>query len=315
MKFVSLNLNDLAAEFKSHPFLMEFDYAVSARGSMLSPDISVDLSKVVSRPDAVISFERGVVEFTTRSSDDPIMFGLDPFVGAVLFELARIEATRGLNVSVRGSIGDLESSVEDLSRELNVYRELAPSCVTAVTEREWVSPESPLRQFAWRAFRHHSDVTFYHASRKSFERSIMRTGLMPALRARDLMATSESRKGRTPIGWTNFNLHLQDAAYLTADIDYARSIARTLAIRYDEPAVIVEVDGATLNSRRLYADEDVFRDQDGMLEFDRCLEELPAYFTSMFYQHLSVAYRGRIKPGDLRVTERMSVEQAEESLG
>lgn len=102
--------------------------------------------------------------------------------------------------------------------------------------------------FKFAVFKDLKEFDWYHATRKSKWQSIKQKGLVPS----GLQDQGD--------GWTQFNLNLQAAVYLTKNIDFAYRIADTLAQRFEEDAIIIKVDGKALkNYTKIVADEDALR--------------------------------------------------------
>lgn len=187
---------------------------------------------------------------------------------------------------------------------------------TGLTLQEWanrikyVSLQAPtcrslknetvaLQEFHFPVIRHYTDLTFYHATRSSLWGRIRHLGLLPSHQARALY-------GDRDIGWTQLNLHLQNGVYLTNDLDFARSIATTLAVRHpEEEGVVLEVPGALLRAKYLQVDEDSLRDpESGGLNLGDCRDDLPGYLTSLS-ERGCLAYRARIPAHHLRLVDRI----------
>lgn len=182
--------------------------------------------------------------------------------------------------------------------------EVAPGCVVSRGERP------ALARYRYRSALHYSELTWYHATRKSHVSKIRRMALLPAHQARE---RTEARSWF--VGWTSINFDLQDAVYLTADRGYAESIARTLAAIHGEPAVILSVPGSQLRSEALGVDEDALRDSyTGEVSSDACLQGIPAYFTSLLFaggRLAAVAYYDQI-PFDVLTVEEQIEHDSEE---
>lgn len=174
-----------------------------------------------------------------------------------------------------------------------------------------ITPEKRDGQRGYKLQRHHvtvaktpDEVPWYHATRASSVPSIMERGLVPGAK----------KQGE---GWTEYNLHLQRANYLTHDPEYARRIAETLADRFGEKAVVLRVDGKALSDpRKIAIDEDVLRNDFGIASHEGSGGRMPAFYQSMHDRIASVAYRDRIAPEHLQVHHEVepTAEEDEEEL-
>jgi len=169
---------------------------------------------------------------------------------------------------------------------------LEPSTVRHGHDRD--SDESA--DFSYLALAGPQDMVWYHATLAKNESSILRSGLLPP---------GDQRRAS---GWSPaWNMGLQNAVYLTSDETRARRIAETLAVRSEEPAVVLSVDGAGLEDTRLLAlDEDAIRnDYDGTVEWDYYDADFPQWVTSFENtQVLSIAYMDKISPQAISVLAR-----------
>jgi len=94
------------------------------------------------------------------------------------------------------------------------------------------------------------DRPLYHATRLSNWHKIKKDGLKPSWQVEDPQTG----------GLTSMNPQLQDAVYLSLDLGRAREFAESLSLKYDEPAVVIRVDGNAIRDHsKLIPDEDAFR--------------------------------------------------------
>jgi hypothetical protein len=155
-----------------------------------------------------------------------------------------------------------------------------------------LAPDDPKEEtYAFRIGSLPSDITWYHATRSSNVRSIRQHGLIPS-------GLREQGKG-----WTQLNFQLQAGVYLTDSMSYAQAIAETLAQRYDETGIVLEVDGKALtDTSKLLPDEDAFRSHyDGMIDYTAADSRYPAFYSSWASRVSSVVYAGRIPTRYLQI--------------
>jgi len=147
------------------------------------------------------------------------------------------------------------------------------------------------------------DVDWYHAtSLKNLD----------SIKSKGLLTSKEFEQGT---GWTQLNLHLQDAVYLTSDEDYALRIAETLLARTGVPGLVLKVSGQALKDKeKLIVDEDRLRNQyDSMLSAGELLAGMPDYLSSVLDSKLeAVGYKGKIDPGFISPAYVVDVERDEE---
>ena len=156
------------------------------------------------------------------------------------------------------------------------------------------------KEFKYEVFEDITEIPWFHATLKKNIPSIMSQGLLPS---------GEQPQGS---GWTQLNMHLQKAVYLTASPDYVQEIAETLADRFEEDAVVVKIDGSALSDRtRLVVDEDILRDEFGM-NYSNLIEELPDFMASVLSRIESLGYKGVIAPKFLEVVYETKYEAPQE---
>lgn len=163
--------------------------------------------------------------------------------------------------------------------------------------------EPTFEEFEYAILEDLTDKKWYHATKLSNLNSIKTKGL---LKSGDIGQGS---------GWTQFNLDIQNAVYLTADEDYALGIAETLADRYGEPAVILEVSGDALNDKtKLVLDEDSIRDSyEGMIAPGHIKVGMPDFMTSVVDKIQSIGFEGVIPPNLIAPKYVVEIEQPEQT--
>jgi hypothetical protein len=150
-------------------------------------------------------------------------------------------------------------------------------------------------KFEFEVFQELSEMVWYHATRETNLESIKKHGLLPS-------GTREQGDG-----WTQANLHLQNAVYLTRRPDYVSAIAETLAARFKEKAVVLKVSGEILKTNdysNVAVDEDSLRSElddmvgsrvgnpDNFTDF----HGLPEIIESALHRVASIGYKGKIDP-------------------
>lgn len=217
-----------------------------------------------------------------------------PHAGAILRRLAGGKHVPGYDVEQENPAGWGEGNGVwgNMRREreptpLGKFPEVAGK----VRDVTMTTPERRDGRSGYKLQRHHvqvaktpDEVEWYHATRASSVPSIMQHGLVPGKR----------KQGE---GWTELNLALQRANYLTHDPDYARRIAETLADRFGEKAVVLKVSGKALSDpRKIVIDEDTLRTEYGITGHEGTGARVPAFYQSMHDTIASVGYRDRIDP-------------------
>lgn len=144
-----------------------------------------------------------------------------------------------------------------------------------------------------------ADQPSYHATRMKSLRAIRRDGLLPS--------------GSFPqgSGWTQLNMNLQRAVYLSLNYDYASEVAETLACRHDDRGVVLEVDPAAFDDwSKLVVDEDQLLEEHGMRYPSG---EFPDFVESLTSFRGSFGYAGRIDPRHLSIAQRVACPFEDES--
>ena len=169
--------------------------------------------------------------------------------------------------------------------------------------------ESSFEEFELEVFKELSDETWYHATKKSNLNSIMKKGILP------------SGNFDLGSGWTQFNLNLQNAVYITKDIDYAYSIAETLTNRFNEDAVVLKIDGASLKNKYQFVvvDEDSLRDDyDGSVHyfsknsFINYTQRMPEFIISVVDKIESIGFKNVIEPKYISVDGTVEFKENED---
>jgi hypothetical protein len=177
-----------------------------------------------------------------------------------------------------GTLKDLVSKIKQVKFKTSVYNR---------------DPDKDLefQEFELRVLQTVEDIDWFHATRKSNLKSIKRHGLLPKTQGK---------------GWTVLNIDIQKAVYLTADINYARSIAETLAGRFEENAVILRISGRALkDTTKLVIDEDTLRDEmDGTVHSGKEIG-MPTYLLSVLDDIGSLGYKGVIPSSFISVEEEI----------
>jgi hypothetical protein len=182
----------------------------------------------------------------------------------------------------------------------------AKQVVTATRKFKKRSNEVSYEDFKYEVLHDLEDVTWYHATRRSNLGAIKRTGLIPS--------KEFSQQQQQQHGWTFSNLDLQNAVYLTASLKYAREIAETLAEKYNEPAVILKVNGGVLKDKsKVIVDEDSLRDEydDSVVE-DNVLAGMPHFMTSILHKIKSIGFNGTIPPSEVSFVEKINTKESKD---
>jgi len=162
-------------------------------------------------------------------------------------------------------------------------------------------------ELKFEVFKDIKEISWYHATRESNLESIKRQGLIQSKAFKDL---EQQRRG-----WTQFNFDLQNAIYLTHDIERARDIAKTLSDRYEESAVILKIDGkALVDDSKIVVDEDVLRDEytGNVIPHEESIH-VPEYIMSIIDKGIaSIGYKGKINPEYLEVVETIEYRKRED---
>jgi hypothetical protein len=233
----------------------------------------------VGNPIAAVDFKANTVKI---SGDNP---GANPDVASLL--LAMRERPEFLRLRVVGAGLDYP----------NVTAALAD--IKSFKGKARVYGEDDLKDFEYAVLKDVGDHTWYHATRESVLDGIRQKGLLP----------SGNAQGE---GWTQFNLHLQKAVYLTADLEYAKNIASTLAERFGESAVVLQVNHK-FEPDRIVIDEDTLRNSyDGMVMKDAFDPRWPSFVSSLVDSIQSIGYAGVIPVQALRVVWRQTPDVATE---
>lgn len=149
-----------------------------------------------------------------------------------------------------------------------------------------------------------TQMPWYHATRYSNWSSIKTKGLLP----------SKEAKQEQGEGWTQFNLKLKNAVYLTSNLSYAEQIADELANRFEERAIVIKIEGSALKDySKLVIDEDVLRNEyDGSISYGYVDTEVPNFYTSVLSSYDSLGYQGTIPATYLSIQSQIDPEKAEE---
>lgn len=218
-----------------------------------------------------------------------LLYGRTPLVhpipSAIIEALGYLPMLQNYIVDGAGPVGEVAAAIRDFDVEAPVFGVLDEN------------DQLVFERYQYRALLGPEDLIFWHATRSSNMRSIkQRDGLLPSGELR--------RQGE---GWTQFNLNLQRAVYITANLEYAQAIAQTLADRYEETAVVLQVSGRALkDTRRIVPDEDVFRNPvDGSILYGAWDARFPAYLEALASSIASIGYMGRIPLQYVRLVQRV----------
>ena len=161
-------------------------------------------------------------------------------------------------------------------------------------------------EFKFEVFKDLTEFDWYHATRKSSYEKIKVEGLRPS---KDFGAGQQQRHG-----WTQFNFDLQNAVYLTHDIERARDIANVLVDRYEEDAVVLKVSGKALSDvSKVVVDEDILRDEYTDEIYPREAQGIPEYVISITSEKIAgLGYKSRISKEFIDVAETIKFEKPEE---
>jgi len=195
------------------------------------------------------------------------------------------------------TIKEMDMSVSDLSAFIT--EEIATAPVPG-------SDDDPVfEEYKYLAIDTIQHKTFYHATKLSNLDSILEHGLVPSV---DTHALLDKTQGE---GWTQFNINLQNAVYLTSSIEYANDIALELALRHNESAVILSIPGSAIaDPKKLVIDEDVLRDEySGSIQYGYDVR-MPAYMASLLNAIESVGYTDIIEPGKMDIYDIVSQKAA-----
>ena len=132
------------------------------------------------------------------------------------------------------------------------------------------------------------ELTWYHATSMDHLKSIMNTGLKTSRSAKDMNT-----------GWSQFNMEMQDAIYLTSDEEYVVSIAESLLVKKGSPGVILEVSGKALQDKSKFViDEDELRSHlqgmESQIDYGKLVSGIPHYLSSVISDLNSVGYKENI---------------------
>lgn len=252
-------------------------FHLQARGELLEGTVSPHRPR-----DVVVSLHLTEKVVTLAG----VRYNLDPKTGEALRMLASLPFYR--TFQVQSPQGMPLGTVQSLSSKLKKLQMRTPQGLEE-------NGEHAFREFEVVVLQELSDSgPFYHATRASNLPSIRKKGLLPS-----------AQVGRGT-GWSQFNLNLQDAVYLTLELDYARQIALTLASRWGEDAVVLEVGGdAIRNYSRLVVDEDIYEkfiQGQGWMSLGGGVDEIsPRFLDSVLAKIGSFGYQGVIKPQHLKV--------------
>jgi len=160
---------------------------------------------------------------------------------------------------------------------------------TKIKSKKWSdkSDDTPTyEEFEFEVLQDVSERPWYHTTKLSNLKSIASKGLLPS---------KEFEQGS---GWTQLNLNLQNAVYLTADKNYALDIGETLLGRFNEPSIVLQISGDALkNTENLVIDEDSLIDEyTGTVAGGKFVWGLPDYMTSVVDKIESLGYEGKINP-------------------
>lgn len=162
-------------------------------------------------------------------------------------------------------------------------------------------------EFKFEVFKDLSEFDWYHATRKSSYEKIKAEGFLRP--SKDFGADQQQRHG-----WTQFNFDLQNAVYLTHDIERARDIANVLVDRYEEEAVVLKVSGKALSDvSKIVVDEDILRDEYTDEIYPREAQGIPEYIISITSEKIAgLGYKSRISKEFIDVAETIKFEKPEE---
>lgn len=231
---------------------------------------------------------RGIVVMDVENQEFVINTNLrDPRVATIILSTLNVMPEfSDWDIVVWGEFDeDVWKSKKIIKGKAGDYRDNAKEIVSNF--REWSKDENiSYKEFKYMVFEDLDDITWFHATRLSNLQSIMKKGL--------LTSKSFEQGG----GWTQLNLNLQDAVYLTSNEDYAYQIAETLLGRFDEPAIVIKVSGKALKDKdKLVVDEDVMTSEfDGMMAPGMLEPGLPDALSSVIHRIESIGYSGNIPP-------------------
>jgi hypothetical protein len=273
-----------------------------------SPDATGGLTKVsspgYSKQRVVLDLRRNIV-YLTRSAlpeHDPLtLFQLKELVSVVPevggYEVVRVDR-HGNEVPYGKTLGEF----------MSVGREISPTSSSpfpasmSVISKQGVYPrykkgEELFDEFRFEVLKDLGEVLWYHATKVSNYEKIRHEGLKPS--------KAFSMDDQQQHGWTMFNFDLQNAVYLTHDIERARDIASALTERHLEDAVVLRVSGEALGDvRRLVVDEDELRDSYTDEIVPREAQGIPEYVISVTSQKIAgLGYKGVIPPEYIEVAE------------
>lgn len=211
-----------------------------------------------------------------------------PIVADMVVLLNLIDELSELTITTRG---EPLMTVKEAAREVNIVAHEAQTHAKhgyhqgpKVTGRYRYRVLKPLKKDEW-----------FHVTRASALPSIMRMGLVPSETMRSLQGEQ---------GWTQWNLHLQNVVYLTADQDYAAAIAETLAGRFEEDAIVLQVT-CPIDLKTVRLDEDVLRDEEGtMHRITR--SRVPDFIESYASKTRSIGVARRIAPSCVKLVARLT---------
>jgi hypothetical protein len=211
---------------------------------------------------------------------DNFAFEVDPETVRLLDALSEVDEIRDFEVYQGGGRHGKVSDLKKLIRRKSITAPMHGDDDTYT-----------YKEFEIEVLKDLSDYTYYHATRASNVDSILRHGLKP------------SDIHNQGAGWTQMNIHLQSAVYLTARKEYAERIAETLANRYGEDAVVFKVDGAAVSDyTKIVMDEDVLQvDEYYKATPSELGQDVPHFVHSFLRQNGSIGYLGIVPPKYLTV--------------
>lgn len=275
-----------------------------------SPDDTGGLTKVsspaYSKQRLVVDLRQNVV-YLTRSAlpeHDPLtLFQLKELVSVVPevggYEVVRVDRY-GNEVPYGRTVGEF----------LGVGGDPSSSSSLVISKHgtypRYKKGEELFNEFRFEVLKDLTEFQWYHATKVSNYEKIRHAGLKPS--------KAFSMDDQQQHGWTMFNFDLQNAVYLTHDIERARDIASALTEIHLEDAVVLRVSGEALSDvRRLVVDEDELRDSYTDEIVPREAQGIPEYVISVTSQKIAgLGYKGVISPEYIEVAEVVRFELPEE---
>lgn len=193
--------------------------------------------------------------------------------------------------------------------------------VSTGSYQTWANPKydfrSATKPFGVKIIKAIHERNFYHTTFKKYVRFIKVNGLTPSKVFADieneLVQSGKIKAGDgVPLGliprdgWSSsLNPEKQRAVYLYLDKDKATALAKYLAYRNQEEAVVLEIDGNALRDySKLVVDEDALRDDSSVSK--KLSVDVPHFYFSALSHMKSIGYTAVIPPQFIKIAAEFS---------